>query len=107
MLIAQSCLTLCDPVDCSPPGASVRGVLQARTLEWVAVPSLGDLPHPGMDCGSPALESDSLPSEPPGGLLENRGNTFILKRATYVLLSVINAEKGYHFNLKVDVHLFL
>ena len=34
----QSCPTLCDPVDCSPPGSSVRGILQARTLEWVAIP---------------------------------------------------------------------
>ena len=37
-LEAQSCLTLCDPMDCSPPGSSVRGILQARILEWVAVP---------------------------------------------------------------------
>ena len=35
----QSCLTLCDPVDCSPPASSVHGILQARILEWVAVPS--------------------------------------------------------------------
>ena len=35
----QSCLTICDPVDCSPPGSSVHGILQARTLEWVVVPS--------------------------------------------------------------------
>ena len=35
----QSCLTLCDPVDCSPPGSSVCGILQARILEWVAMPS--------------------------------------------------------------------
>ena len=34
-----SCLTLCDPVKCSPPGSSVHGTLQARTLEWAAVPS--------------------------------------------------------------------
>ena len=34
----QSCLTLCDPTDCSPPGSSVHGILQARTLEWVAIP---------------------------------------------------------------------
>ena len=33
----QSCLTLCDPIDCSPPGSPVPGILQARTLEWVAV----------------------------------------------------------------------
>ena len=39
-LIVQSCLTLCNPVDCSPPGSSVHGILQARILEWVAMPSL-------------------------------------------------------------------
>ena len=33
---AQSCLTLCDPMDCSSPGSSVHGILQARILEWVA-----------------------------------------------------------------------
>ena len=35
VLVAQSCLTLCDPMDCSPPGSAVLGVLQARILEWV------------------------------------------------------------------------
>ena len=35
----QSCLTLCDPMDCSPPGSSVHGTLRARTLEWVSTPS--------------------------------------------------------------------
>ena len=35
--VAQSCPTLRDPVDCSPPGSSVHGILQARVLEWVAV----------------------------------------------------------------------
>ena len=34
---AQSCPTVCDPMDCSPPGSSVHGILQARTLEWVAI----------------------------------------------------------------------
>ena len=33
----QSCLTLCDPIDGSPPGSSIHGILQARTLEWVAI----------------------------------------------------------------------
>ena len=36
-LATQSCLTLCDPLDCSPPGSSVHGTLQARTLQWVAI----------------------------------------------------------------------
>ena len=35
--VAQSCLTLCDPMDCSPPGSSIHGILQARILEWVAI----------------------------------------------------------------------
>ena len=35
----QSCPTLCDPMDCSPPGSSVHGIFQARILEWVAIPS--------------------------------------------------------------------
>ena len=33
----QSCLTLCDPIDSSPPGSAVPGILQARTLEWVSI----------------------------------------------------------------------
>ena len=37
VLVAQSCLTLCDPMDCSPPGPSVHGILQARILEWAAI----------------------------------------------------------------------
>ena len=65
-LIAQSCPTLCDPVDCSPPGYPVHGILQARTLEWVAIPFSRDLPDPGIEPGSPALQADSLPTEPQG-----------------------------------------
>ena len=38
-LVTQSCLTLCDPMECSPPGSSVHGILQAGILEWVALPS--------------------------------------------------------------------
>ena len=37
VLVAHPCLTLCDPVDCSPPGSSVHGILQASILEWVAI----------------------------------------------------------------------
>ena len=35
--VAQSCLTLCDPMDCTPPGTSVHEIFQARILEWVAI----------------------------------------------------------------------
>ena len=105
-LVAQSCLTLCDPMDCSPHQAPVHGDSPAkntgvgchalfqgifptqwlnpglphcrqilhclkhqgspRILEWVAIPSPGDLPDPGIELGSPALPADSLPAELPG-----------------------------------------
>ena len=55
--------TLCDPMDCSPPGLSVHGILQARLLEWVAMPSFRGFPNPGIKIASPmtpALLADSL-----------------------------------------------
>ena len=105
-VLAQSHLTLCDPMDCSPPGSSVHGdssgkntgvgchnLLQGifptqgsnpglpycqqilyhlsplgspRILEWVAYPSPEDLPDPGIEPGSLALQADSLLAELPG-----------------------------------------
>ena len=53
-------------MDYSPPGSTVHGILQARILEWVAIPSLGDLPDPSIEPGSPVLQAISLPSEPLG-----------------------------------------
>ena len=66
VLVAQSWLTLCNPMDCSPPGSSVHGILQARTLEWVAMPFSRGSFQPGIKLGSPALQADSLSSEPWG-----------------------------------------
>ena len=54
----QLCLTLCNPMDCSPPGSSVHGILQARMWEWVALLSSRDLLNPGIkpvSLTSPAL----------------------------------------------------
>ena len=53
-------------MDCSLPGSFVQEILQAKILVWVVVPSPGDLPDAGIKPGSPALQADSLPSEPPG-----------------------------------------
>ena len=66
VLVAQSCPILFNSMNCSPPGSSVHVILQARILEWVAFPSLGDLLNPGIKPRSLSLEADSLPSEPPG-----------------------------------------
>ena len=46
--VAQSCLTLCDPMDHSLSGSSIHGIFQARILEWVPISSPGDLPDPGI-----------------------------------------------------------
>ena len=57
---------LYDPMDCSPLGCSVHGISQAGILKWVAILFSRDLPDLGIKPGSPALQVDSLPSEPPG-----------------------------------------
>ena len=61
--VAQSCLTLSDPMDYSLPGFSIHGIFQARVLEWVAISFSGDLPDPGIKARSPVLQADALPSE--------------------------------------------
>ena len=66
VLVSESCMTLCDPMDCSPQSSSVHGALQARIVEWVAISSPWYLLNPGIEPASPALQADSLPSEPPG-----------------------------------------
>ena len=62
VLVTQSCLTLCNPTDCSPPGSSVCGLLQARILKWVAISFSSGSSQPS----SPALQADSILSEPLG-----------------------------------------
>ena len=66
VLVAQSCPTLCNPMDYSPPVSSVFGILQSRTLECVAIPFSGDLPDTGIEHRAPTLQADSLSGVPPG-----------------------------------------
>ena len=64
----QSCPTLCEPLDCSPPGFSVHGILQARILKGVAMHSSGDLPNSGIkpvSLRSLHWQAGSLPLGPP------------------------------------------
>ena len=76
VLVAQSCLTLCDLMGYSLQGSSVHEILQARILEWVTFPSPGDLSNRGMEPGSLALQADSLPTKPQGRPV-SRGYSFI------------------------------
>ena len=64
--VAQSYLTHCDTMD-----YIVHGILQARILEWVALPSPGNFFNPGIEPRSPALQMNSLPAEPPGKPIES------------------------------------
>ena len=61
--VTQSYPTLCDPMDYSPPGSSIHGILQASYWSGLPFPSPGDIPNPGIETSSPALQADSLPSE--------------------------------------------
>ena len=64
-------MALCDPVYYNPPGFSVHGIFQARKLPF---PSPGNLPDPGVEPRSPALQADSLPSEQPGTPSDSEGD---------------------------------
>ena len=69
-LVAQPHLTLCNTMDCSPPGSSVHGILQARILEWAAISfSRGIFLTPGIECVSPAWADRFFTTEPLGRLL--------------------------------------
>ena len=72
--LLQSCLTFCDLMDCGPPGSSVHGILQARIMEWLAVPS-SRVPSRPWDqtriLGLLHWQAGSLPLAPPGVVPNN------------------------------------
>ena len=115
-LVTQSCPTLCDPMDCSPPGSSVHRILQARILEWVVIPFFGDLPNQETEPGSPALQADSLPSEPLAALLlilhlmyNLHIHVFSLYFCTsfYCLDSFLSCTKVFHSDQVQFIYFFL
>ena len=62
-VVAQLCLTLCDPMDCSPQAPLSMGIVQARILEGLSCPSPGYLPNPRIEPRFPTLQLHSLSSE--------------------------------------------
>ena len=64
--VTQSCLTLCNPMDCSPPGSSVHGILQARILEWVAISFSRGSSQPRDRTQVSRIAGRCFTSEPPG-----------------------------------------
>ena len=64
VLVTQSCPAVCNPIDYSLPGSSIHWIFQARILEWVAISFSRGFSDPGIQPRSPALQADSLSSEP-------------------------------------------
>ena len=83
----QLCLTLRDPMDCSPPGSSVHGTLQARILEWVAISSF---PPPGVGLSTPGIGPPSPPSA--SGFFYYLSHVLTCKKISTVELWTLNLE---------------
>ena len=112
-LVTHLCPTLCNPMDCSPPGSplSIR-ILQVRILEWVACPPPGDLPNPGIEPTSPVFQANSLPAEPHGGQNPSWLQRFInsvdlLKEHIFVSLMLCASLFLFHWFLLFIMSFFL
>ena len=94
-MVANLCLTLCDPLGCILPGSSAHGVSQARILEWIAISSAKGSSRPRIkpaSLASPALQTDSLSTEPAGKPKEfviYAENTYISAEDTKITLSLV------------------
>ena len=119
---AQSCLTLCDPMDHSLPGSSVHVVFQARILKWAAISSCRGSSHPEMELlspASPALAGRSFTTVPPGKLdlsfHEQLLNCYIYEKCrhdvsyVYVCSTIANMQKickkPMHFWILCLIHI--
>ena len=100
--LLQSCPTLCNPIDGSPPGSSVPGILQVRTLEWVAISSSNACMHAKSLQSCPTL-SNPMDSSPPGssvhGILQARvlewvAISFSNREASKYLKQILKDLKG-------------
>ena len=96
--LLQLCLTLYDLMDCSPPGSSVHGILQARILQWGACPPPGDLPDPGIkpvSLKSPTLVGRFFTTVPPGkpSILQKD----LWKAPSLYVPRIITTRKNNHF----------
>ena len=95
----------CNPMDCSLPGSSVHGILQARILEWVAIPFSRGYFQLRINLCLPSLQADSLPSEPPGSPPKWKDNTnverFIAKKLVFLKIKKICIYLWR--NMKIDM----
>ena len=96
----KSSSTLCGPVDYSPPGSSVHGIVQARVLEWVSISFSRVSSRLRDGNGSPPLQADALPTEPPGkpitpgGLVKKNPGSSL---QNFLFFSLCVEAKNSHF----------
>ena len=98
-LVTQSCPTLCDLIDCCPPGSSVHGILQARIMEWVAISSSRGTQ--GSNLHLLCLlqwEADSLPLAPPWKPL-----FYIIQTQNLLELRPVARISAEHFNVNISL----
>ena len=81
-LVAQSCPTLCNPMNYNPPGFSVHGILQARILEWVPIAFSRGSSRPRIEPGFPALQANSLPQS-------HQGSPYLFQWSWYCLFCIL------------------
>ena len=85
LLVTQSCLTLCNPMNCLPD-TSVCSISQQKYWSGLPFPSPGDLLDPGNEPGSPDQQADSVLSEPPGDAITVKIYSFHFERSREFLL---------------------
>ena len=98
----QSCPTLCNPIDSSPPGSSIPGILQARTMEWVAISFSNACMHAKSLQSCPTL-CDAMGRSPPGSSVHRIRQARILE---WVTISFSLASPYSIFNRQVKYHHF-
>ena len=83
-LVAQLCSTLCNPLDCNPPGSSVHGILQTRILEWVAISFSRGPSQPRMKLSSPVLAGEFFTTEPAGKPTSHLGRVLQISKGLHI-----------------------
>ena len=103
--VAQSCLTLCDPIDGSPPGSPVPGFSRQEYWSGLPFPSPRDLPDPGIKPRSPTLQVDSLLSELPGKPKNTEVGSLCLLQKSFQLRNRtgVSCSAGEFFTSCVDL----
>ena len=115
--VAQSCPTLCGPMDCSPPGSSIHGFLQARVLEWIVIPIFRGSSQPRDQTWVPCITgrfftisaTNYCINDPVQGYRQNTYNSvfnsmrnkmsiFITKKLIHIILPSLVCELNGYYN---------